>query len=75
MVESNPGDAGRVAVPGGAAQSGASLPPHTPAWQQQAASYGTEAQQTARQWIAENQTLAVLAGFAFGVFIGVMMRG
>ena len=31
-------------------------------------------QQAVRQWIVENQTLAVLAGFAFGVFVGAMMR-
>lgn len=36
--------------------------------------YGTDAQQAVRQWIVENQTLAVLAGFALGVFIGVLMR-
>ena len=40
----------------------------------EADTYGTELQQALRDWIVENQTLAVLAGFALGVFVGAMMR-
>jgi hypothetical protein len=36
--------------------------------------YGTDVQRAAREWIVENQTLAILAGFALGVFIGALMR-
>ncbi len=28
----------------------------------------------ARDWIEENQTAAMLSGFGFGVFIGVLLR-
>lgn len=28
----------------------------------------------AREWIEENQTAAMLSGFGFGVFIGVLLR-
>lgn len=28
----------------------------------------------AQDWIKENQTLAMLGGFGFGVFIGVLLR-
>lgn len=38
------------------------------------ASYGTELQRNVRTWIVENETLALLAGFAFGVFVGTLMR-
>ncbi len=28
----------------------------------------------AREWVEENQTAAMLSGFGFGVFIGVLLR-
>ena len=30
--------------------------------------------EAALDWVEQNQTLAILGAFAFGVFIGVMMR-
>ena len=30
--------------------------------------------ESAEQWISENRTLALLGSFAFGVFVGVMMK-
>jgi len=49
-------------------------PVEPPAADARGASYGTDLQQTVRDWIVENETLAVLAGFALGVFIGALMR-
>ena len=36
--------------------------------------YRAEAQRRAQSWIEDNPVAALLAGFAAGVFIGVLMR-
>lgn len=55
--------------------AGRQLPPHEGLdRKRQFEALGMTAQQNIRAWIEENQMLALLGGFALGVFAGVLMR-
>lgn len=81
MQEPISGQAG--STPAGAYESRASaspphekiLPPHADALRSEAEAYGLSVQQRARRWIESNPTLALLSGFAVGVFVGAWVRG
>lgn len=52
----------------------ADLHAHAPAAPPRRPAPSDDALTPVRRWIEQNETLAVLAGFATGVFIGALMR-